>query len=140
MKEIVKISNRGWAGHFICSKDCQFRLNTLLEYKDIKIVVSTVGMMLSHCPKGSEFYKGQYDTVGLDRYYETMAFHAKSEELKYKSGKKQLFYDVDVSRQISFDSDWCWESIEDEWEANKGHYKVVEEIKKKLLKGNKFEN
>ncbi len=131
-KEKVKITFRGWPGHFICSDSCIFRLNTLLEYREVKIVVSTVGMMKSHWPKGSEFYKGAYEPVGCGRYYETMAFHAVEED---ESG----FIDADVSRQISFDSPWMQDKVEKELEANDMHYKVIEEIEGRLLKGDKFE-
>lgn len=70
MANEVKRTERGWAGHYICSYKCLFRRNTLLEYKDVKVVVSTVGAQLeSDRPR-------RFDTVGHGRYYETAAFMA----------------------------------------------------------------
>ena len=39
----IKRTERGWAGHCIISDDCRYHRNTLLEYKDLKVVVSTIG-------------------------------------------------------------------------------------------------
>ena len=131
MKDKPIITFRGWAGHFCGSSSCQFKLNTLIEYQKIKIVVSSVGMMKSCWPKNSEFYKGEYEKINSNGFYETMAFHA------YKDGK---FWDADVSRQINFDSPWNYEKLDMEQEANDGHYKVIEEISDRLVKGDKFKN
>lgn len=117
---------RGWGGHFICAHRCQFRRNTLLTYGDIKIVVSTVGLMLMDANKtGSD----RFDTIGLNRHYETMAFHASDDK----------YQDADVSKQISFESDWAIAELDAELEANEMHERVVAEITERLLKGEKFE-
>jgi len=117
----AKITFRGWAGHFICANRCRFRLNTLIELRDTRIVVSTVGVMEDPLD-GRKFSE-----VGAYRHFETMAFHA-----KFEGG----FWDADVSREVQFNSRWSYASIEDEQAANDGHYKVVEEICQKLESGN----
>lgn len=65
----VKRTERGWAGHFICANHCLFRRNTLLEYKDKKWVVSSVGGYVNPVTKTIE-------AIGIDRWYETMCFDA----------------------------------------------------------------
>ena len=96
----VKITERGWAGHFICSDMCKFRRNTLLEYGDKKWIVSTVGAMPQSetMRKIPEFCsKNGFETIGLGRYYETMAFEAKP--IKNEEGVV-IYYDADVKKQI----------------------------------------
>lgn len=117
-----KITFRGWAGHFICSHNCKFRLNTLIEYQDIKIVVSTVGLYLEPLIK-------KYEQIGAGRYFETMGFHAKFD------GE---FWDADVSKEISFSSRWSYPRIKNEQQANDGHYVVIDEICGRLKEGYKY--
>jgi hypothetical protein len=123
MEKVSKLE-RGWAGHHICSDKCRFRRNTLLSYKDIKIVVSTVGLYE---------YEGDFKKFGIGkhgRYFETLAFHADAKDTRY--------YDADGSRQISFDSQWAISEIDADDKANDMHEAVVKEIKLKLLQGNTF--
>ena len=127
----VKRTERGWIGHFICADRCRFRRNTLLEYNDIKIVVSSVGLMESSWKKGDKYYRGPFEEIGLDRYFETMVFHSKSEDTRY--------HDIDVSRQIYFTSPWCISELDADDKANEMHDAVVEEISTRLLAGEKFE-
>ena len=122
-KMTPKVTFRGWAGHFICADTCDFKLNTLIEYEDVKIVVSTVGLLLNPLPLGD----CKYTTVGHNRYFETMAWHAELLENK--------FWDMDVSRPVDFESSWRYEKLDSELEATAGHYKVIEEICEKLKKG-----
>ena len=113
---------RGWAGHFVCSERCLFRRNTLLKYRNRRVIVSTVGMMRDGHGNGSG-----YDTIGIGgRYYETMAFEAKYEA---------PYWDADVTKRLSFNSEWaiCAESItklplDADNLANEMHDKVVDEI------------
>jgi len=121
-KEKVKRTERGWAGHFIGAPACYFRRNTLLEYKDIKIVVSTIGNM---------WIRGKIEEIGCNRYYETMAFHSKKDDHRY--------HDIDVTRQVYFNSEWAIDETDADDKANDMHEKVVEEITKGLLNGNRYE-
>ena len=117
--EIIR-TERGWAGHFICANDCRFRRNTLLECGAIKIVVSTVGnLVLSPATK--------VETIGYDRYYETMAFHSNKADIRY--------HDADVSREVDFDSDRSIGLEDADDKANDMHEAVVAEITAKLEAG-----
>ena len=82
---------RGWAGHFICAHHCRFRRNTLLKSGDVSIVVSTVGAFYPHNSKNME-------TVGFNRWYETMAFFGEEDENGH--------IDANVEKQIEFTSEW----------------------------------
>lgn len=112
-------TERGWSGHFICADSCQFRRNTLLECKDIKIVVSTVGAL---------FINGKYETIGHRRHFETKAFKA-----EFIDG----YWDANVLENIEFDSTWALEgvNINSDKYANKMHEDVVAELEGKLTKG-----
>lgn len=110
----MKITERGWAGHFTNSDNCLFRRNTLIEHEDIKIVVSTVGNLLND----------NIEKIGVSRYYETMAFHADYTDTQY--------YDADVAKPIDFNSPWAIKHPYKDNEANSMHDTVIEEIIVKL--------
>lgn len=112
---MVNRVERGWAGHFICARSCLFRRNTLLEKDGVYIVVSSVGSMV---------IDGELDTVGLGRYYETMAFFSDESDTRY--------HDIDVSRRISFDSEWAIAEQDADDKANDMHEAVVAELSRKL--------
>jgi len=122
---MIKISERGWAGHFFCANSCLFRRNTLIEYGKKRIIVSTVGAYINN---------DKLTTIGAGgRYYETMAFKAR---------KEGPYWEIDVNKQLSFDSDWsiCAASESKlpkdvDNKANAMHDKVVEEFCVKLKNG-----
>ncbi len=132
--EEVKRTERGWAGHYCCSRDCTFRRNTLIEYKGKKWVISTVGCQI--CRHDLEPYLKQGDimTIGCNRWYETMAFESLYDE--YDDA------DVDYTKEISFNSEWgiwgdTWEEVMERYKhpdiaANEMHEKVVEELMEKI--------
>jgi len=111
MKEVKEIW-RGWQGHFICL--CRFHLNTLVVYGKKKIVVSTVG----------EYYpghlKGKMDTIGCDRFYETMVFYSSNDK----------YNDADVTQELY--EYFC--GYNEELEAQKGHYEILRRVKKFIIK------
>lgn len=119
MKE-VKTKERGWPSHFICAERCTFHRSTLIEYKGIEIVVSSVGAFISNALTDK-----QPTTIGCDRYYETMVWYANNSEFK----------DADVRKTdgepLDFD---CPEEPKpwDEINANNIHDRMVEKWKSKI--------
>lgn len=118
----VARQERGWVGHFIASNSCRFRRNTLLTCGDIRIVVSTVGLMEDVLSRSGKFVQ-----IGCGRYYETMAFHSDPNDTRY--------YDADVSREVFFDSKWAISEVDADDEANDMHEAVVDELVEKLRNG-----
>lgn len=121
----VKRTERGWVGHFIGGHRCRFRRNTLLECGEKKVVVSTVGAY--------ESPTGRFETIGVNRWFETMAFNA-----KFAHG----YWDADVTEEIVFESPWAlcaetWEELcttypQVDNSANDMHEAVVAELTQKL--------
>lgn len=120
----VKRTERGWAGHYVLSRRCRFRRNTLLECRGTEIVVSTVGLLEKRDEDG-------FEEVGVGRYFETAAFHTDKEDNRWK--------DADVCKGVSFDSPCSISEVDADDKANEMHEIVVSEITKKLEKGYKFE-
>lgn len=119
MEKKVKRTERGWAGHFICADRCLFRRNTLLEYENIKIVVSTVGRLFAKRQGRMEIV-----TVGSERYYETMAF--------YSDPNDTVYHDIDVERYIELGCDWQLNEIDDN-KANNMHEMAVEWVSAQIV-------
>jgi hypothetical protein len=122
----IKRTESGWCGHFICARDCLFRRNTLLERPDgVRIVVSTVGAMQDRNEKG-------FQTIGHNRYFETMCFHAKN---------NYGYWDADVNYTVPFVSQWAIRHIdrETDGQANAMHDAVVKEISERMAAGEAFE-
>lgn len=117
----------GWPVHFICGRDCAFHRATLLTRvtDGEEVVVSTVGAM-RHPTKRD----GSYDTVGPERYYETMAFAA--------SHEKCGCFTADVSRQYTFDADWAISDPDACRAADAMHETVVAEFRTRLERGEKM--
>ena len=118
----VKITERGWPGHFICARNCVFRRNTLLEYGGRHWIVSTVGQMISSLTN-------KIDSIGYNRWYETMCFEAKLID---------GYWDANVSKEIDINQDWglwaeSWEELVEKYPevdnvANEMHDKIVDEM------------
>jgi hypothetical protein len=113
----VKITERGWGGHFCLANQCLFRRNTLLEFGNEKWAVSTVGNRIGK--------SGMPEEIGYNRYYETMAFVATEQD---------GYYDADVRDQIAFDSQWTVNEVSrlSDAEAQLMHDSVVLELSKAI--------
>lgn len=107
----MKITERGWAGHHCCSKDCQFRRNTLVEHSGEKIVVSTVGL-LKDSLWNYDHHRQEYIKVNSSCYFESLIFYAKEDD-KYD--------DADYGRQLTVEGTVSGICDLDEIAANSMH-------------------
>lgn len=121
----IKVTERGWGGHFIGCRDCLYHRNTLIEYEDMKVVVSTVGRYLPLSERSKE--NSTFDTIGHNRYFETMAFIGK----EFESG----YIDADVEKHVKFNSNWELPRPDMEKEADEMHDAVVSELMQDLING-----
>ena len=71
--------------------------------------------------------KTEFETIGFDRYFETMAFHSDPEDLRYS--------DINVQRPVDFASPWAIGEIDADDRANDMHETVVAEIMAGLQQG-----
>ena len=133
----VIITERGWAGHFICSDRCRFRRNTLLESELERIVISTVGDMcqppeiaqaLKERYPDEEDYKRFANQIGAGRYYETMAF---------KAIYKEPYWEADVSKELDIPFKWYIDKLDEttDLDANNMHDDIVKYFARQLELG-----
>lgn len=118
----IKITERGWAGHFCGALECRFRRNTLIEFGEQRIVVSTVGLWQPF----PEIDEG-FTQLRSDCYFETAAFWSDPNDERYR--------DADVTREIPISSPWKISEIDADDKANEMHDTVVQELSIKLQKG-----
>lgn len=107
---------------------CKFRRNTLIEYGDQRIVVSTVG----NCVHDHEIIE-----IGFERFYETMAFEAEFDG---------TYWDANVSEEVPFESPWAINAKkatqlpkDADNVANDMHNVVVKELCERLKSGVAFD-
>jgi len=120
----VKRTERGWPGHYCVADKCRFRRNTLLELDEVRIVVSTVG-----CRFGVRNGRHQIVEIGLERYYETMVFHAYLIQ--------GIYWDSDPLRQVEVEGEWCIKDVESDADmrANEMHEAFVKRVTQQMKKG-----
>lgn len=95
----VKITERGWPGHYVCCGRCVFHRNTLIQVGRKRVIVSTVGNQRNREDEG------KIETIGCQRYYETKAFEAR---------KEGPYWEANVGKGIDFRGRWsiCAENVE----------------------------
>lgn len=122
----AKITYRGWPGHYILGHRCVFRLNTLIECGKKRVVVSTVGELLSReGSPGKVLCEPLGPTGGPgngDRYYEIYVREARREH---------GWWEADFSRPVKFRGRRAFGKTE-ERQAQNAHYRVVAQIAKRL--------
>lgn len=113
----VIVTERGYPAHFCLSERCGFVRNTLLEYGDNKLIVSTVGRMRSLDDK-------KYERTNASAYYETMVFRAVYIKPYWEIDPLSELYIDGVPRELT--EDICHES---DFIADLIHDNMVNHIK-----------
>lgn len=131
---LVKRTERGWPAHFIFASRCVFHRNTFLECGDNRIVVSSVGHMEAW-DKNQNVHK--VETIGYNRYYETMVFNVKKETFE---GYEDYYWDADTYNSVEFESPWAISDFifTSDMRANDMHDAVVDEMAKRMESGETF--
>lgn len=126
---MIKTTERGWAGHYICASRCLFRRNTLVESDSEAVIVSTVGNHIDS--------DGETCQIGSGRFFETRAFAVRMDG---------PYIDADTNIMIPFDSegDINADSADDlpgnvDNLANEMHDKVVSEFVGRFSEGSNDE-
>lgn len=125
MNNDIKRTERGWAGHYWNSDKCNFRRNTLLEYNDKKIVVSTIGNY--NRPDTIEMQE-----VDIATHYETKAFIADNSVYNDSDTSQELYFDNKCRININNYDD----SVTLDILANNMHEDVVNEMIDRLINDN----
>lgn len=108
-----------------------FRLNTLLECGDVRVIISTVGKFAR--PKGMEdIFQAPWIPMGADRYYETAIWHAM---------RINNYWDADIRR--GFIGNHLWGIVgkvddNSDEEAKANHENAVKEFIGLLARGETF--
>lgn len=113
----VRRTEYGWIGYFCVAADCMFRRSTLLEYKDVKIIVFTIGDYI-HGHNVSEIDSGTY--------YETKVLYVDQENVN------NSYYVPDINKPIKTKCPSTISEMNKAMEANKMHEDIVEEIECRL--------
>ena len=121
----VKVTERGWAGHFEDADRCAYHRNTLVEYDDRKIVVSTVGRYQ---------VRGRIVEIDYERWFDTKVCVA-VQTAKYLEPdmKKEIHLDCDTAMYADNFSDLLKEHPEGiDNAADRMHEEAVKEVVKKI--------
>ena len=89
----IEKTERGWAGHHRLADKCLFRRNTLLEFGEKRVVVSTIGSYRNYDDNNNCI--GTIGAFGC--YYETRIF------LAVKDGE---YWEADGINEVSYYGSW----------------------------------
>ena len=118
-KDGVGIQERGFAGHPIIGKECEFHRNTLITYKDLSWVISTIGLLRD--------VGGKYRLLGMGIAFKTEGWIAKED-----NGMMVANYSRPI--EITIEADWILKNFEDECRADAMHDKHVNKMVEEIVK------